>query len=327
MMHNTKRTKKNISCLAIGIVLCIYLGLFFTGKPTHATNEAYNANQMAEALQVTLNSVTISDIPPFSQEAYIYINNNIPDFSNEDKENLEAFESYGELDYLGRCSTAYANICRELMPTEERQEIGSIKPTGWHTVKYNDIIDGNYLYNRCHLIGYQLAGENANEKNLITGTRYLNVVGMLEFENIVSNYVQNTDNHVLYRVTPWFEGENLVAAGVQMEAWSVEDNGEGVCFNVFCYNVQPGIEIDYATGESRAIESSLMTETANETKVQQESELSQYVINKNTKKFHLPDCSSVTDMAEHNKCIVNDTASRLIIEGYSPCKRCLKAYQ
>jgi DNA-entry nuclease len=199
-------------------------------------------------------SVSMEDIPEYSGEAYVIINENQPDFSEEDKQSTEAFEYYSELDSLGRCGQAYANVCPELQPTKERGEIGQIKPSGWHTVKYNDLIEGNYLYNRCHLIGYQLTGENANEKNLITGTRYLNVTGMLPFENEVDDYVDATGNHVLYRVTPVFEGNNLVASGVQIEAWSVEDGGQGVCFNVYCYNVQPGIEIDYATGDSRIIE-------------------------------------------------------------------------
>ena len=190
------------------------------------------------------------DIPEYSGNAYITINNNIPQFDDEQKKSKEEFEYYSDLDSLGRCGTAYANICPNLQPTEKRGEIGQVKPSGWHTVKYNDIIDGNYLYNRCHLIGYQLAGENANEKNLITGTRYLNVVGMLEFENKVDKYVDDTGNHVLYRVTPVFEGDDLVASGVHMEAWSVEDDGDGICFNVYCYNVQPGIGIDYLTGDS-----------------------------------------------------------------------------
>lgn len=163
----------------------------------------------------------------------------------------ESFETYSELDALGRCGVAYANISKDLMPTEERGEIGMIKPSGWHTVKYPEVIEDLFLYNRCHLIGYQLSGENANEKNLITGTRYLNVEGMLPFENKVAAYVRKTGNHVLYRVTPVFEGDNLVAEGVLMEAFSVEDAGKGVEFCVFAYNIQPGIEIDYATGESR----------------------------------------------------------------------------
>ena len=193
--------------------------------------------------------VTMENIPDYRGAAYVELNENQPGFTREDL-TTEAFETYSELDALGRCGPAYANICLEIMPTEERGDIGSVKPTGWQTVKY-DVVDGKYLYNRCHLIGFQLAGENANQKNLITGTRYLNVTGMLPFENEVNDYVDETGNHVLYRVTPYFIGSELVARGVQMEALSVEDEGDGVRFNVFVYNVQPGVEIDYATGNSR----------------------------------------------------------------------------
>lgn len=189
------------------------------------------------------------DAPFYSGKTYIELNENRPYFTEADY-TTEAFEYYSELDYLGRCGTAYANICPELMPTEERGTIGMIKPSGWQTVKYPGIVEGNYLYNRCHLIGFQLAGENANEKNLITGTRYFNMEGMLPFENKIAEYVEQTGNHVLYRVTPEYEWENLVATGVRMEAWSVEDAGAGVCFHVFVYNIQPGIMIDYQTGES-----------------------------------------------------------------------------
>ena len=186
----------------------------------------------------------------YSGQPYVEINGNRPFFEEADY-TTEAFEIYSELDALGRCGVAFANICKELMPAEERGEIGAIRPSGWHTVKYPDVIEDLFLYNRCHLIGFQLAGENANEKNLITGTRFMNVNGMLPFENKVADYVRRTGNHVLYRVTPVFEGENLVAEGVLMEAYSVEDSGRGVRFCVFVYNVQPGIEIDYKTGESR----------------------------------------------------------------------------
>lgn len=196
----------------------------------------------------TVTSFDLATIPAYDGSPYIEIHNNVPDFS-DDEITTDVFETYSDLDSLGRCGVAYANICPELMPTEERGEIGQVKPSGWHTIKY-DCVDGKYLYNRCHLIGYQLAGENANEKNLITGTRYMNVDGMLPFEDMIADYVHETGNHVLYRVTPVFEGSNLVASGVQMEAYSVEDNGEGVCFNVYCYNAQPGVEIDYATGDS-----------------------------------------------------------------------------
>ena len=194
----------------------------------------------------------LSQVPEYSDEAYVEINGNVPYF-NADELTTTSYESYSDLDSLGRCGTAEACVGTDLMPTEERGSIGSVRPTGWHTVKY-DGIDGNYLYNRCHLIGYQLSGENANEENLITGTRYLNVDGMLPFENEVADYVEDTENHVMYRVTPVFEGDNLVASGVLMEAYSVEDDGAGVSFCVYCYNVQPGIEIDYETGESEGPE-------------------------------------------------------------------------
>ena len=190
----------------------------------------------------------LSEVPEFDDVPYVEINGNKPYFADEDLR-TEVFEDYSELDSLGRCGVAYANICKELMPEEEREDISSIYPTGWINNEY-DIVDQKYLYNRCHLIGFQLAGENANEKNLITGTRYFNVEGMLPFEDEVALYIYRTNNHVLYRVTPLFEGDNLVASGVEIEAESVEDKGEGVCFNVFIYNVQPGIEIDYSTGDN-----------------------------------------------------------------------------
>ena len=195
-----------------------------------------------------LESYTIEDLPAYSGEFYVVLNDNQPDFDEEDMTTV-AFEYYSDLDALGRCGVAYANLCQELMPTEKRESISSVKPSGWVQGKY-DFVDGQSLYNRCHLIGFQLAGENANELNLITGTRSMNVQGMLPFENLVADYIDETDNHVLYRVTPVYDGTDLVAQGVQMEAWSVEDEGDGICFNVFCYNVEPGVEIDYATGEN-----------------------------------------------------------------------------
>ena len=258
-MKRKKRKQKS------NIYLLVLLAVLLAGGVGKGTNikfadNGYEASHSAAKLpdntNVDVGNVDISgnlepgDIPEYSGNAYITINNNIPQFDDEQKKSTEEFEYYSDLDSLGRCGTAYANICPNLQPTEKRGEIGQVKPSGWHTVKYNDIIDGNYLYNRCHLIGYQLAGENANEKNLITGTRYLNVVGMLEFENKGEEYVDDTGNHVLYRVTPVFEGDDLVASGVHMEAWSVEDDGDGICFNVYCYNVQPGIGIDYLTGDS-----------------------------------------------------------------------------
>lgn len=207
-----------------------------------------NADGPQEDLVNNNSYVSIDAIPAYDGKAYVAVNNNEPFFTDSDM-TTTAFENYSDLDSLGRCGVAYANICRDIMPTEERGKIGMIKPSGWHTVKY-DVIKDRYLYNRCHLIGYQLAGENANPKNLITGTRYLNVEGMLPFENLVADYVNNTGNHVLYRVTPMFSGSNLVANGVLIEAKSVEDNGGGILFNVYCYNVQPGVGINYENGDS-----------------------------------------------------------------------------
>ncbi len=195
-------------------------------------------------------NVTLESIPEFSGSAYIVIDENKPDFTNDELV-TDSYEFYSELDALGRCGYAMACIGIDIMPTEDRGSIGQVKPSGWQTVKY-DFVDGKYLYNRCHLIGFQLAGENANAKNLITGTRYLNVEGMLPFENMVADYVKETEHHVIYRVTPIYDGSNLVASGVQMEAFSVEDNGEGICFNVYAYNNQPGVIIDYTTGKSSA---------------------------------------------------------------------------
>lgn len=221
----------------------------------------------------------IAAIPAYSGQAYVEVNGNIPYF--EDSElSAESYEYYSELDSLGRCGVCMASIGRDIMPAEERGEIGSIRPSGWHTVKYAGIIDGNYLYNRCHLIGYQLAGENANTDNLITGTRYMNVEGMLPFENMVADYVLKTDNHVMYRVTPVFEEDNLVADGVLIEAKSVEDNGAGISFNVFCYNVQPGIIINYKNGDSKADDSYIAVEE------NQRKETGAYAVNSKNGKIH-----------------------------------------
>ena len=192
--------------------------------------------------------VSLDEIPEYRGEPYVEINGNRPDFSQEDR-NTEAFEAYSSLDSLGRCGTAFANVGQELMPRGERENIGQIHPTGWQHVEY-DFVDGESLYNRCHLIAHQLTGENANERNLITGTRYMNTEGMLPFEEMVGDYVREEDGHVLYRVTPVFEGSDLVARGVEMEGYSVEDQGESVSFHIFAYNVQPGVEIDYATGDN-----------------------------------------------------------------------------
>ena len=283
----------------------------------------------------TASSFSLSDVPAYSGKAYTSVNGNVPYFTAAEL-TTTSFETYSDLDTLGRCGVTYACIGQDLMPTEERGSIGMVKPTGWHTVRYDDLVDGKYLYNRCHLIGYQLTGENANTKNLITGTRYLNIEGMLPFENMVADYIQETNNHVLYRVTPIFEGNNLLAKGVLMEGYSVEDKGAGVSYCVFAYNVQPGIEIDYATGESKLADSAqqeeqktaTVTPTPSPEPEKQEpvtgSEASQadYILNTNTKKFHYPTCSSVNDMKEKNKQEFFGTRDEAISNGYSPCGRC-----
>ena len=262
------------------------------------------------------------DIQEVSDEPFTVINDNIPNFEAADF-TTSSFEQYSELDALGRCGIAYANIGLDLMPTEERESISQVKPTGWQSVKY-DIVDGKYLYNRCHLIGHQLTGENANENNLITGTRYFNVDGMLPFENMVADYIKETGNHVLYRVTPVYEGNDLVAKGVQIEAMSVEDMGEGISFNVFVYNQQPGIVIDYATGESY-LDDQPFTYEENEMSYDNEGadeKTVSYVLNTNSKKFHDVSCVSVKRISEVNKDTYTGTYEEIINMGYEPCKNC-----
>lgn len=290
-------------------------------------------------------AVSLSDIPAFSDKAYIAINNNVPYFTDSDY-TTTSFETYSDLDSLGRCGVAYANVGKDLMPTEERGAIGQVKSTGWQTIKY-DNVDGKYLYNRCHLIGYQLTAENANEKNLITGTRYLNIDGMLSFENMIADYVKETGNHVLYRVTPIFEGNNLVASGVLMEGKSVEDKGAGICFNVYAYNNQPGITINYADGTSSSSSSSAATSSAsssssssstqnktssssntnsNSTSTQstqsQTTSNATYVLNTDSHKFHKPTCSSAKKINSANRQDFSGTRDAVIAQGYDACKIC-----
>lgn len=316
-----------------------------SGQPQENASDTQESQQVTSATDVPTGEGTsafsLREIPAYSGTPYTEVNGNQPYFTEEEL-TTQSFETYSELDSLGRCGMAYANVGQDLMPTEPRGEIGAVKPSGWHLVKY-DNVDGKYLYNRCHLIAYMLAAENANPQNLITGTRYLNVQGMLPFETKVCDYVKNTGNHVLYRVTPIFDGDNLLADGVLMEAYSVEDAGEGICFCVFAYNVQPGIGIDYATGDNWAESSGTYQSTAasvavetpapqpeTDTTVQTSPELSApqesqgitYVLNTNTKKFHYPTCSSVDDMKEKNKQIYTGSRDEVINMGYVPCKRC-----
>ena len=258
-------------------------------------------------------AVTLDAIPAWSGEACITIDNNIPGFTADDL-TTTAFEQYSPLDELGRCGTAYACVARELMPTEDRESISSVTPSGWVNKKY-DFIDGKYLYNRCHLIGFQLTGENANKQNLITGTRYLNIEGMLPFENMVADHVKEEDHHVLYRITPIYQQEALVCSGVQMEGYCVECGDEKYdedkfMFHVYCYNVQPGVLIDYETGESTFSEIGL------------NSEKKTYVLNTSSKKFHDPDCGNAANISDKNRDKVKITREELIYRGYEPCGVC-----
>ena len=305
-----------------------------TETPTPEPTEAPTATPTAKPTA----TITLADIPAYSGEPYVAINDNVPLFTDSEL-TTASFEDYSPLDSLGRCGVAYSCVGLETMPTEERGSIGQVKPSGWHTVKY-DFVDGKYLYNRCHLIGYQLSAENANVQNLITGTRSLNIDGMLPFENMIADYIKETSNHVLYRVTPMFEGDDLVARGVLMEAKSVEDNGDGILFCVFAYNVQPGVTIDYATGdnyadgtqESESTDASSST-ISNETPtvveatpepVAQEpaSQGTTYILNTNTHKFHYPSCGSVSQMKESNKQTYTGSRDDLIAQDYDPCKKC-----
>lgn len=281
-----------------------------------------NVDKVKTVAKVESTTVPVSEypwlegVPEYSDVPYAVVHNNKPFFS-EDDYNRGPFEIYSELDKYGRCGVAYALVGEETMPKEKRGSIGEVKPSGWHTVRYDSVIRDKYLYNRCHLLAFELTGQNANPKNLITGTRYMNVEGMLPFENRVANYIKETKNHVLYRVTPIFNERNLVANGVLMEAYSVEDNGEGVMFNVYCYNVQPGIGIDYTDGDSWLLEE----ETPKETEAT-DSVVGTYILNTKSKKFHKIKCRSVKKMSNANKKKYTGDRFEIIVKGYSPCKEC-----
>ena len=278
----------------LNILLILIVSLSVLSGCSAGENNFFNDLDITAQSASDYVNYDLSNIPDYDGKAYVELNGNVPEFSKSEKTYSESFEEYGKLDSLGRCTYAVSCIGKDLMPTEKRGSIGSVKPSGWHISKY-DFVDGKYLYNRCHLIGYQLTAENANERNLITGTRYLNVEGMLPFENDVADYIEIT-NHVYYKVTPIFEGNNLVANGVQMQAYSVEDNGQGISFNVYCYNVQPGVAIDYATGDNQAVASSSVTSTSSDV-----ADKKTYIVN--TKKY-------------------KGTRDNLISNGYSPCQKC-----
>ncbi len=265
---------------------------------------------LTQRKDVPVYSDSVKNVPAFTDQAYVIINNNQPEFSEEDI-TTKAYEYYSDLDAYGRCGYAMACLGLELMPTEDRESISDVKPSGWVQAQY-DLVEGENLYNRCHLIGFQLSGENANKENLITGTRYLNVEGMLPFENKVADYIKDTGNHVIYRVTPIYEGSELVARGVQLEAKSVED--DGICFHVYVYNNQPGVIIDYATGESWLDGEQLQTTTKEQT--------GSYILNTNSKKFHGVDCGQAKDIKDTNKEIFSGSREELLQKGYTASKCC-----
>lgn len=329
-----KQWKKNGKYQLLGVATACVM-VFMSACAGKAEQEKTSANAQQETVPVSgtqQSDISMETIPEYDGEPYVVIDDNEPNFTEEELQ-PEAYETYGTLDALGRCSTAEASIGEGLMPTEKRGAIGQVKPTGWHTVKY-DMVEGKYLYNRCHLIGYQLTAENANEKNLITGTRYMNTEGMLPFENMVADYIKETGNHVMYRVTPVFEGENLVASGVQMEAESVEDQGADLSFNVYVYNVQPGVEIDYKTGESREANELLpasknsdkagnaVSGTASDKDSSDPVSEQTYILNTSSKKFHKESCSGVKSMKEKNKKVYTGKREEVIEQGYAPCGNC-----
>ena len=327
-MSNSKFSKLRILALTV----LVAISATFLQLPTQIDSSLVSSSNV-EAVQAATkkqDGFSIKQVPRYKGKASVKVNGNKPYFTKKEKENTKTFESYHKLDKLGRCGVCYANVSKATMPTEERGNIGMVKPSGWHTVKYNGVVEGNYLYNRCHLIAYCLTAENANKKNLITGTRYLNIEGMLPYEEKTARYVDDTGNHVLYRVTPIFEGNNLVASGVLMEAYSVEDKGKGLSFCVYCYNVQPGVTINYATGDSHLSgktdknQNKDSSGNKNDGSKQETAESGQqtYILNTNTKKFHKPDCYSVKQMSEKNKKKYKGSRKSLINEGYSPCKNC-----
>lgn len=311
-------------------------------EKTTRTTKAPQSETTTRNSNLSDKKLSLSSIPSYSGKAYTAVNGNKPYFT-PDEITTKAFEKYGSLDKKGRCTAAFACCGTEIMPDEDekRGSISSIIPTGWVQAKY-DSISGKYLYNRCHLIGWQLSAENANRRNLITGTKYLNIEGMLPFENMIADYIKETGNHVMYRVTPFFEGNNLLASGVQLEAYSVEDDGDGICFNVYCYNVQPGIRIDYSTGVSSSASGSSLTtkKTTGQSTTKAKNSTTKpkrtttteadggfvntgtYILNTNTKKIHYPGCSSVKRMKDKNKESYSGSLDALLSSGYTKCKNC-----
>ena len=318
---------RRLSLLALLLALFLVLAGCdpFIPEQTTTTTATTTTVQTTTAPPITPPSAATPDgIPPYAGYPYVEIAGNTPTFTaDEIAEALGSYEFFSELDALGRCGYVEASVGVDLMPTEERGSIGMVKPSGWQTAKY-DIVSGKYLYNRCHLIGFQLTGENANEKNLVTGTRYLNIDGMLPFENMIAAYVKDTENHVLFRVTPVYVGNELVARGLLMEAYSVEDEGDGICFYVYVYNVQPGIVINYADGTSYLSSEPPVTAAPTTPSVPStpSEETKTYIVNTNTDKFHLESCQYANSMKPENRDEITATRTDLIEAGYDPCGSC-----
>lgn len=323
------KMKKLCSALLVLLALCTVLcGCSFLDSITGRTDSggSGDSSQKSDGGLSAGGYASIDGIPDYSGNPYVALNDNQPLFTDEEITEV-SFEEYADLDSLGRCGVTFACVGRDLMPTEDRESISKVIPTGWEQNKYDtSLVENGWIYNRCHLIGFQLTGENANEKNLISGTRYLNIEGMLPFENMVADYVKETGNHVMYRVTPLFAGNNLLASGVRMEGWSVEDNGEEICFHVFAYNVQPGITINYATGENWLNgDASAVTDDSQESDSEQtesSADTQTYILNTQSKKIHLPTCSGVSKIAEANREESSKSKEALLKEGYSVCGTC-----
>ena len=331
--------------IGIGVsVLFIFVLILVLTRPRTGINTDQKSDEPAHELTTLIHTgsdsnteqvsaeLTEVDVPLYDGEPYVLLNEDVPLFTEEEIKTITGI-TYSELDKLGRCGPAYGQIGKETIPQEQRGPIGDVRPSGWQTVRYDDLIEDRYLYNRCHLIGYQLAGANAEVRNLITGTRYLNTAGMLPIENQIYEYVTGTGNHVLYRVTPIFEEDNLVASGVVIEAYSVEDKGKGIKLCRYLFNVQPGVIIDYKTGDSQREETYQLELTVPEnetigipvTRQMPADEIPDditYVLNINTMRFHDPSCPSVEDMKEKNRRNSSETRDVLIAQGYKPCARC-----
>lgn len=309
---------KNIIIYVLTLCICMLVSGCSQEELYHSVEllsmiSDYTNSEISGILDQREANVVLENIPEYSGDAVAIINDNNPQFSELV---MESYEYYSELDYLGRCGVAHASLGMDLMPTEQRESISQVKPSGWLNKEY-DIVEGGYLYNRCHLIGFQLAGENANEKNLITGTKYMNSPIMTKYENAIAGYIKETGNHVMYRVTPMYQGSDLVAKGIQIEGYSVEDQGEGVCFNVFLYNEQPGIIIDHGTGES-------WLDEEHEIKVIEDvlGDDIEHVLNTSSLKIHQPSCSSVKKINDGNRKNTDMDVEELFKLGYTLCGSC-----